>query len=135
MHADEIRMKRNAEADVVRKKEAQMKREAANQRIKHAQEQADAVLEAKRRQVTEKNQLAATRREERKIMEQKITQDKIQARVERNEVLAERLRAMHEEQTLRVRKAYFGRYSRFDRPLTIISCFQHRLLSALKYFF
>ena len=110
MHADEIRMKRNKEADVVRKKEAQMKREAANQRIKHAQEQADAVLEAKRRQVTEKNQLAAMRREERTIIEQKITQDKIQARVERNEVRAERLQAMHQEQTMRVRKAYFGRY-------------------------
>ena len=77
MHADEIRLKKQAEVSIVRKREAKMKREASQRRIKLAQEQADAVLEAKRFKVHEKHRLEEIKKHERKIEEDKKTAEKI----------------------------------------------------------
>jgi hypothetical protein len=102
MHADEIRLKKQAEVSIVRKREAKMKREASQRRIKLAQEQADAVLEAKKFKVHEKHRLEEIKKHERKIEEDKKTAEKIKEREEKDDVRKERLLDMHEEQIRRV---------------------------------
>ena len=104
MRADEIRIQKNLERDVVRKKEAKMKRDASQRRIKIAQEQADAVLEAKKDKVHEKHRQDEIKRSERVIEEQKLIEEKIKAREAMDELRAERLHDMHEEQIMRVVK-------------------------------
>ena len=102
MHADEIRLKKQAEVSIVRKREAKMKREASQRRIKLAQEQADAVLEAKKFKVHEKHRLEEIKKHERKIEEDKKTAEKIKEREEKDDVRKERLLDMHEDQIRRV---------------------------------
>jgi hypothetical protein len=102
MLADEIRKKKNEERDLLRKKKARLKREESQKRIQLAQEQAEAVLEAKRKKVFEKHRLEALKMAERKIEEEKKMNEKIKASIERDELLAERLRDIHEEERRRV---------------------------------
>ena len=102
VHGDALRIKRNEEADIIRRQKAVLKREASIRRIQIAQEQADAVLEAKKQKVADKHERDRIRHAEAKLIKDKEMDEKIKAREVLDEVRAERLEAMHEEQVMRV---------------------------------